>query len=568
MLHTKTNDRPNEPSDSDRNYIAWDGDDEVIDTTPERKPEPERRYPQRDRTARRDAWAHYQTGTASKKSARKPRKQDEDELNKMDFWYSWYKWSDCKLAKRYDEERQFFPQPGPSNLNYYEDDIIPGYYRPMDSKQTPERNYLTIDKAAESRSTAKKRRYSTPPQRNSSLTLAKVQKLNDTKADSPGLFGINSPILSENSDGENDIHMQSFYEQSFVQHNATPTPANGILDEHTSDDVIFNGEINSQGESLSNTTLSTPVISKFLENLKNSSSELKGEGSLRPRRQKAPDTCIIKPKTRAPHSNAAKMALDSHEFPKAMHPVPFYSDPNDVIANNSKKEVGHTVLQLTGNGVADCEEFKSQLNLVGIVKWQRLIGMQALRCSRRIQDSKMLSNEASVRKILAKDKPVLIKPMNRAPSRQEARNWIGMRSRTNQRKQRKSEQCQTMLNGANDDEDSPEKMRREKATAALNECDDDDAKSAPYPMTNGVQNEMIRALRSNKELTVSLVPKRAGKAKILKSQSDDENKITRNNSNGHGSDDDNDDVICLDDVVPAKKTQSINSVSKLVRSTR
>ncbi|XP_055316014.1 DNA polymerase zeta catalytic subunit isoform X2 [Sitodiplosis mosellana] len=554
LVFAKASTFSREPADTERKpSVSDDDDDEVIETTPEREPETERRYPKRTRTTRISALARYQLAAGNKK-VKKPRKRDDDELNKMDFWYSWYKWSDCELAKCYDEERNFFPQPGPSNLNYYEDDVITGYYRPLASKSTHKDNEAAAtsgDKAGES--TAKKRLNSTPPQRYSSQKV-KVQKLNDAKGDSPGLFSVYSPILSEDSEEENDIHVQSFYEQSIVANMATPTQANG----NAPDDDTFNvGEINSQSESFANTTLSTPVISKFLENLKNSSSELKIQRVLRPRRQK--DTCTIKPTVRAPHPNDAKRVLDSHEFPKAIHPVPFYSDPNDVIANNSKKEIGHTVLQLTGNAVADCDEFKSQLNVLGIGKWQRLIGMQAIRCSQRILDSRILNNETTIRKFLAKEKPVLIRPVYAPPTKENVRNWIDMRSKTKQKK-RTSDQYSTM-NGVHDDADSPEKIRREKAIAALYECDDEAAAAAAVaPTTNGFDHDIMRVLRSNKDLTVLLVSKRTGKTNILKSHSDDENKITRSDNS---DDEDDNDVVCLDDPKPSKPTQHTNSFTKL-----
>lgn len=491
-----------------------------------------------------------------KKKAKKPKKRDDDELNKMDFWYSWYKWSDCKLAQRYDKERNFFPQPGPSNLNYYEDDILDGYYRPIlkNTVKGIERISKSVDKEKWSPplSTTKKRINNTPPQRYSSRK-AKVQKLNNAIVDSPAANVYKSP--STDFDLENDIHVQSFYEQSFVQNVSTPTQQDDeILNGNESDDDISNGVgINSQGESFGNTTISTPIISKFLESIQNSSSELKLKNQrLRPR-LKSTHTCVIKPSKRGPHMSHVKEILDSHELPKVIHPNPFYSDPNDVIASNSKKEVGNTILQLTGNALADCDAFESQLNVVGIVKWQRLIGMRALRCSQRILDTKVLENENTIRKFLAKEKPVFITPSYAPPSKREVNNWLNMRM-NNSKKKRISDQYPKM-NG--DHCDSPGEIQRQKTIDALNLSDD--AKEKISSPTNGIKNDMMRVLRSKKEITVSLVPKR-NKGNILKSQSDDQNK-TRIDS------DEGDDVVCLHDTEPTKN-QLPNSFTKLVCSTR
>lgn len=547
---------------------------EVIDSTPERELENERRYPKRNRVPRISAIEQYCMRSTVKRARKLPKKHD-DELNKMDFWYSWYKWSDCKLAQQYDKERNFFPQPGPSNLNYYEDDNIIGYYRPV--LNSPTNGFNGCEKQSVStgaannkqtlaRSPSKKRINSNATPQRYSSRKAKAQKMDTTNRDSS--LTVKSPILSENSDWEDDIRVQSFYEQSFVQNAPTPTHNmfNGVQSDDHDDAIINISNSNSSNDSLANQTISTPMISKFLESLQNSS-ELKVQ-RLRPR-PKAPDSCSIKPGVRAPYPNDVNNALLAHELPKVIHPVPFYSDPNDVIANNSKKEIGHTVLQLTGNALANCDEFKSQLNVLGINRWQRLIGMRAIRHSQRIIDNKVLNNENTIRTFLAKEKPVLITPTFEPPSKENVYKWIDMRAKIDTKK-RTSDQHLT-VNG-NYDHDSPEKIRREKAIAALNERNDeqmaDDVKQIP--------NEIMRVLRSKKDITVSMVPTR-GKGHILKSQSDDENKTRFNNDhddNDNGNDykdgngdEDEDDVICLDDDTPTKRRSS-NKFTKLVRSTQ
>lgn len=550
--------------DVDQNYSDSD-EDEVVDSTPEREPELERRYPKRDRKKRVDPVTEYQQESKAKKP-RKLRKKDQEKLIKMDFWYSWYKWSDCKLAKQYDEERNFFPQPGPSNLNYYEDDNIAGYYRPLsNSPGNSNGRAKSVEKASISNSVEKtsatkrvasksvdrstvKKRSTSPPQRHSSRK-SKARKLNDTKSNS------NSPVLptgigflTDDSDWENDIHVQSFYEQSFVANSPALTQTDNFFN---GDDTMVNGsESNSQSESLANTTISTPIISKFLENLKNSSSELKPKRvSLR---RKTVGACTIKPRERAPHPAQAKKMLNSNELPKEIHPVPFYSDPNDVIANNSKKEIGHTVLRLTGIALTDCEEFKSQLNVMGMSTWQHMIGMKAIRCSQRMIDSKVLQNTDTIRQFLSKETPVWISPSFIPPSKQNVRNWLDMRAQSNKKK-RTSDRYPAM-NG--DHDDSPVKIRREKAISALNDFEDiTEVVSKPQ----GAASELIRVLRSKTELTVSMVPKRTN-GKILKSQSDDENKTQCDS-------DEADEVICLDDQA-VKQKPNPNAFSKLVRSTR
>lgn len=481
--------------------------------------------------------------TIKKPKQKKPSKSEEDELNKMDFWYSWYSWSECKMAKCYDEERNFFPEPGPSTLNYYENDDLTGYYRPLSKSKT-----VNKTKKSNARFTSGKKRPNNSPLTKCSMRKSKQQKLNADNIDSPSMNGLQSTNTpSDDSDWENDIHVQSFYEQSFVQN--TPTQAHSP--------ILFDSTNGKDTESVANTTISTPVIAKFIKNLQNSSSDLKI-------RRKATDVCTIKPMKCTPRPIEINNALNSNEFPKVINKVPFYSDPNDVIANSSKKEIGNTVLHLTGNALNNCDDFNSKLNVVGMYKWQQLIAMNKIRTSdtsKRIRDLKTLNDPNSVRKLLAKEKLVRMTTHEKPPTNLMVNDWLKIRAKTNQKKCKSELLYQTLNgNGENDDNESPEKIQREKTLVALDYGGDDETSTQ-----NDNKGDIFRLLRSKKEITVSFLPKRNT---VLKSQSDDENKVCvvsddDGNNNYDNDDGDDDDVVCLDDA----KQEQVSSFAKLVRFT-
>ncbi|XP_037034601.1 DNA polymerase zeta catalytic subunit isoform X2 [Bradysia coprophila] len=93
------------------------------------KPTP-RRYPERIRRppanifASDDGTSRPLLSTQSKDKQDKKAKKKELQLEDM------YDWSDCKVAWEHDKKYNFFPEPGPSHINYYENVSLPGYYAP------------------------------------------------------------------------------------------------------------------------------------------------------------------------------------------------------------------------------------------------------------------------------------------------------------------------------------------------------------------------------------------------------------------------------------------------------
>lgn len=475
----------------------------------------ERRYPKRNRTQR----IRYTDGLASKiecdKKVKPKKKKDEKELNKMDFWYSWYKWSDCELARRYDEERGFFPQPGTSTLNYYENENLTGYYRPYVESTTPQtirkRRKLALNNSIPSR------------------------KMKSNKFECGQLNETSSPPHSDNSDWENEIMVQSFYEQSFAQQR---TPSNL---RHSPDALVspMSYSPNSDDGDPKNVSLSTPMMAEFLKSVMNTSTDMKTCDKLC-------DSITIKPNKKPERHNGVLDTMKTHDIPNVIHPIPHYSDPKDLIEDTSNKEIGNIVLQLKGNSLNDCDEFQSQANIVGIHNWQKFVVTNVTRGSKRIMNKNKNSDELNaIREQLANEtKSIRIQSVKRAPIHKDIQKWLNTRSKANEKNHNSIHTKPILI-----DDDSPMKCRREKASAVLQQSDDDDVEIIENDITKNVQkkqfrdDDQINRLLMNKNITLSVVSK-SGKKEIIKCDSDD---------------DDDDDVICLDDQ-PSAKNKSTSVV--------
>lgn len=460
-------------------------DNDVIETTPE--PDSEPRYPKRIRKPRTDLHTAYINSVAKQPKQKRQKNDDDDSFYKMDAWYSWYKWSDCKVAKRYDRERNFYPQPGPSTLNYYEHETLTGYYRSVGKSK-----FAKKSTARQNSDRLTKRANHTPTE-----VRAKVPKTRNNS------FLRNSPLSpthSDDSDWENDIRIQSFYEQNAKTRNSPDYDISPISNTSGCNEPVDK-----------NVTLSTPVMSRLLEDLKKSPNDEKFE---RPKRN-ATEQYRIRPIEDAPSHCDIKHLLDSYQLPKVEHSVPHYSDPNDVIVNNSKKDVGNTVLQLSGRALNDCDEFISNFSAVGMSKWQKAIAKQASRGSQTTRDARVFENTNVVRTLLAgrREKTIRIKPVGMSPDHSQVNQWLKWRTET---------------------------TRKTRASGQQREINDVES--------NGIKHQ-LNGLLSNRELTVTRIT-RFGKEKLIKLES-------QNKKDVHIVNDSDDDVICLDDELPMKNAELV-----------
>lgn len=530
---------------SEKVQRQW-SDDDIIETTPEPdSPPPERRYPKRIRKPRSDLLC-YHTKFSSKNAKHKILPPDEyDDIHKLDTLYSWYKWSDCKLALQYDKERNFYPQPGPSHLNYYEDDDLTGYYIPFKASKSVTKSDSKFKKRANDTSTGKPSSKKTKMQNTS----------NEHDIDTPAAKKMVSPTYSNDSDWEDDVHIQSFYEQSFIKDSPTANTQQSPSDCRfsISDSPGCNQLSSAANDTLVNTTIATPILSKLEKNIKCCASEEKPKKTIP--NKVTTDRCTLKFIENIPHPKDIEKALDLHELPKVIHPIPYYSDPNDIIIETNKKEVGHTVLQLAGNAVNDCEDFKSQMNLAGMQKWQKTIGMRSHR-GLRARDNKSLEDPNNIRQLLAKEEKIQIAPTEHPPDYLRARKWLKLRTKTNEKK-RTSAHCNDEINGVIDTNENPAKIPCNNITTnkRINKQADKSHGNQDIKQ-NGIKTDYVNELLLNKDITVRRIRTRQSQQICCK-----DTPVQLIN------DSDDDDVICLDDILPTNHTNG-HSFSQLVGSTK
>lgn len=515
--------------------------------------QPPRRYPVRERKPRTDLQSflhpNQSTPTVESKRKRAPSKNDDD-LDKLDTLYSWYNWSDCKLAQRYDNERKFFPQPGPSNLNYYEDNDIVGYYRPVgDSK--------SIKKVTAPRTNGSSTEKKTPPK------LRGRKRNGGTEANSPMANESMLQTLSDNSDWEDDIHVQSLYEQSFAEQsmvftNNSPAHHSPLSPQpnHSKCNGAATTEPPSAGSFL-NTTISTPVLTRLMENLKSvASSQIDEKSKVADRGQ-----CKITPLENTPNQLDIMQALDTHKIPKVIHSIPYYSDPIDILAESSKKEIGHTVLQLHGNAVNDCAEFQSELNVNGLAKWQRKITLPMDMPRTRNSNNKMLDCTGKCRTFLAKERTTKIAPNAQPPKHSQAHQWLTERTIVNGKKRSSTE-----MGDIDNDMEHSAKVQRQNSVCdkknQINMNNNHQCRNTNDVKENGSQGrDVVSQLLSKKELTVTRITRSNMKKSAISQTNDQKHRMQMNNNNNSkyehatNDDDNDDDVICLSDMLPTKQPE-------------
>lgn len=450
-----------------------------------------RRYPKRNRKQRlnpNNCADSTKYGNEQKKPKHRNKTNEQDFM--FDAMFSTYNWSDCKLAARYDKERNFFPEPGPSHENYYEDVYLDGYYRPV--KKTPKKRTNSEWKA-------------------------------DWYGKAAKMDGFDSP--TQNSQGEcddanNDILMQSYYDQN--------SPNN----DRTSPDIFVSPvedplAIDTPNENDPNATISTPVLSKFLKTVIETTSVGKKKAN-------STDECQIQMMDEPPSIEDVNDAIKTHEIPEVVHLKPFYGDPNDVISA-AKKEVGQTVLRLGGKSTNDLEEFQPKYtNGNGLKQHNETVSCQ--------QHTTIYTK---------------IVPVIDPPSPEGVIQFVKSHSSTLRNDERRaspstsarSATATITTNSIDDDDvividaDSPVKMRREKPNDVLEISDDEEVESTSISTTITTDSvQVLQKIFANENISLFAHSKSDNHKKAIKSMKD----LNKAESNDDEIDTD-DDVICLDD---------------------
>lgn len=306
-----------------------------------------------------------------------------------------------------------------------------------------------------------------------------------------------TPPADDNSDWENDVRIQSFYEQTFCE---------VTMDERTENATTANHSPTTNSQNI-DPNVHTPralADGRRPVAIVNGNSRTVAKGRRRiAADQQAADT--VKPNNAAPTRHDINCMFDAHVLPKEIHVRPFYSDRDDMLAHAARKEVGHNVLELTSNAIVDLEEYGGLTDVCNLAQTQQMLAGQVSKDAGRL-----LRNP---RKALAPMRPVTIKPSGRVPMAPAINNWMSH---------------------------SPIKVRRETAAAAAAatarvppDTEDDTATLQTRAQRKCEQDAALHGILVNKSLTVSVRTKCGKKKTILKPAESEQNS--------------DDDVICLDD---------------------
>lgn len=418
---------------------------------------PPRRYPKRNRTTVNRNVYPYAPAVPSR--SRRPNRNTES-----NFDFDAYDWSPCLVAYEYDKAKNFFPMPGPSTLNYYENMDLPGYYVPLKPGE---------------KLGQRKRKNSTPtvtpkaikPKRS---TRNSNRKLNQTRTDEDEGEEI------DESPEDTDIKVQSFYDTSFVFDSpvAGADSQSSPWQSNQHDDPLASPDILPQCIDIDDENFTSTALTKMLQPLVElTATTTVADNKKQWKGNKNADSCTSVPFESAPTKASAQAAIDNFEIAKCVNPAPFYGDPAD-LNGATKKEIGHTVLQIPGNTINDLQDFQSNLGIVGLYSWRRFALANVTLNAQSNNDSDV--SDAAMREFLANESRVVIEPYYAPPCARETKIWLKARKQHTDelskcKKTIKTEKIAPVVNNSNyqSDEDSPIKIRHEKPKTILADAFDE-----------------------------------------------------------------------------------------------
>lgn len=473
------------------NHVTSDKIEDNMDVV--EPPPAERRYPQRNRKPRTDLTGTYLSslcGTEQKKPKHHPKKQNEEELDKLDLMYSSYAWSECKLAERYDKDRKFVPQPGPSTINYYENDIIDGYYKPI-TKPT---------------SRARRKRSNSNESNDANGKRAKTEENGVPRDPLDTEYDYSESVYDYESDG---IMVHSFYGQSFIQN----TP---IIEQDSPD--MFVSPVTENDDGRANTTILTPMVQKFLETVVSDDNE----------------KYMIRPQLDPPNKDDVNAEIKSNQILPIEHPTPYYSDPADIIPANAKKEIGQTVLRLRGRSTNDCEEFKSSnVNIIGLNEMKKQFGKNCAKADLNISSKRSIQ----------------IRPITEPPTLEAARAYLREMHDSAQSKNNNNLSSPDKANGKHSSialEDSPVKTTYEQPSAVIEISDESNDSTDP----NSNLGITLSKILANKEISLYSNSKNAkNEIKTMMDLEIINGNESSNHNNNNNTDTNKNNLICADQMI-------------------
>lgn len=153
------------------------------------------------------------------------------------------------------------------------------------------------------------------------------------------------------------------------------------------------------------------------------------------------EKCIITLSEDPPDPSSVLEKLVEYDIPSTITPIAFYSNPADI---TEKKEVGGNILEVPGNKLNDCEEYKSLLFDSNQMTFYQNLQLQ--------RDLGFIPKSSMRHELLNDETKIEIQPIEIPPTYEDAKKWL----KSFEKKDKKDEL-----------EESPVKMKRERTLMVL-----------------------------------------------------------------------------------------------------
>lgn len=310
----------------------------------------------------------------------------------------------CEVSRRYDERHNFFPEPGPSTVNYYENVDIPGYYGPVAAATTTDTTaFVTPNAPVGGPKRGRKRKVPDGPAIVGNCVLVPLLRsptFDEVLSQMP-VYGI--PYSCEN-DTIDDEQVEEFCSDVL----ATGSGLNAR-------------KRSSPTQTKRATTPSKPITSN---GVRRAVAAAKTIAAPRPK----DDSTVLMPLLRAPTYDEVLASMPDYDIPYCFEEEPFYSNAADATA---RKEVGHTLLVIPTRTLDDLPPFDSSVlepNL-GIAARKHEVELKLIGIETGGTKRPTAINSKQVRTLFATDEPCVLRTVYEAPSPADAKQWVKINMR-------------------------------------------------------------------------------------------------------------------------------------------
>lgn len=450
----------------------------TIDASPPTSPT----HPRRVLRARTTKTAVPVAAAPAKPRARRvPNKKSSPTLNDL------YDRIDCHVSRKYDENHNFFPEPGPSTINYYENVDLPGYYAPMDADQLAKARATVKPPATaanKARTKVRPRRVAVDENYNSepvvivpllrantfdevlsameeyAIPYSHTQSDEDVSVDALEAFSSDVLSTGEGLNARKRKHVEpkplknartgrpstptktaAAVDDAVAQQQPSPPPDLRILqpllrapthievfDTMLDYDIPHETAPEPDSGDVALVAFDSDVLTTGeglnARKLDNVEPEpLKKAHTRKEPKSASTGHCILLPLLRAPNYVEVLETMHKYEIPYVTALAPFFGDAADAIAR--AREVGPAVLHIATRTLDDLDDFVSDVldNDQGLAARKNALAVELL--GQPATNGKQAAlNAKQMRRMMETDRPEVVRPLLDAPTPALARQWV------------------------------------------------------------------------------------------------------------------------------------------------